>query len=429
MKNYIHFKNAILNGTETDILVVGNRFEKIVPAGSVPEFGKNLDGNGANAEIVDCRGLAVLPPFCNAHTHAAMTLLRGIADDIALFPWLEKHIWPVEAKLTARDIYDGSRLAALEMIRSGTVFFNDMYFEIDETVRAARELGLRAVIGMTVTNFTGKGKIDAMFARLKSLPKGGAADASGRIRFAVAPHAIYTVSEKLLLRCAETARDAGVLLHIHLSETEKEVADCVAAHGTTPVRWLDSLGILGENVVAAHVVHVDDEEIEILRERGVAVAHNPCSNMKLASGIFPAEKMSRAGVKITLGTDGAASNNNLDMREEMKFAALLAKVSGNPEAAPANEVFDWVTRAGFSVFGIDAGEIAEGKLADALFIDLNDERFAPGRNLVSDWVYAADTRCIRHVVCDGKFLMRDGIVPEEKEILEAARRAPIFSAR
>lgn len=414
----ILFKNVFLNGAETDVLVCGNRFEKIAPCIEVSDT--------ENAEIVSAKNLAILPSFCNAHTHAAMTLLRGYADDMELFKWLNDHIWPFEAKLSARDIYEGSRLAILEMIRSGTTFFNDMYFESAETVRAARELGIRACVGMTVTNFTGEEKIEKMFARLRELPKGGAVGDDGLVRFAIAPHAVYTVSENLWLRCAELARERGVLLHIHLSETKKEVADCIAEHGVSPVRWLDSLGVLGENVVAAHVVHVDDEEIEILRERGVTIAHNPVSNMKLASGIFRAEDFSAHGAKIALGTDGTASNNNLDMREEMKFAALLAKVGGNPEAVPAEDVFSWATRNGFRAFGIDAGEIAEGKLADAVFVDLNNERMFPNHNLISNWVYSADTRALRHVICDGKFLMRDGIVPAEDEILSAARELPLL---
>lgn len=416
----ILFKNVLLNGGKTDILVAGNRFGKIAPKIDVPA--EEAD----TTEIVHADNLAVLPSFCNAHTHAAMTLLRGYADDLELFTWLNGHVWPFEAKLSANDIYEGSRLAVLEMIRSGTTFFNDMYFESEETVRAARELGLRACVGMTVTNFTGEEKIEKMFSRLKALPKGGVVGDDGLVRFAIAPHAIYTVNEKLWLRCAELARERGVLLHIHLSETEKEVADCIAEYGVSPVRRLDSLGVLGGNVVAAHVVHVDDEEIDILRERGVTVVHNPVSNMKLASGIFRAEAFSRKGVNVALGTDGTASNNNLDMREEMKFAALLAKVGGNPEAVPAEEAFAWATRGGFRAFGIDAGEIAEGKLADAVFIDLNNERMFPNHNLISNWVYAADSRALRHVLCDGKFVMRDGIIPAEEEILSAVRNLPLL---
>ena len=413
----ILLKDTMLNGNRTDVLIAGRRFEKIAP-------GQIAD---ADTEIVNAAGTAILPPFYNTHTHAAMTLLRGYADDKELFTWLNDHIWPFEAKMTARDIYEGSRLAILEMIRSGTVFFNDMYWQSDETVRAASEMGIRACVGMTVTDFIGEAAIEATFERLAALKPGNWADDAGLVRLTLAPHAVYTVCEKLWRRCADFARERGLLLHIHLAETRKEIADCVAAHGKTPVRWLDSLGVLGENVVAAHVVHVDDEEISILRERGVVIAHNPCSNMKLASGTFRSQAFSRAGCRVTIGTDGNASNNNLDMREETKFAALLAKVSGNPEALPAEEALAWATRNGAEAFGIDAGVIAEGRLADAVLVDLNNERLVPSHNLISNWVYSADSRCIRDVICNGKFLMRSGVIEGEAEILDAVRSLPLLN--
>ena len=412
----ILLKDTMLNGNRTDVLIAGRRFEKIAP-------GQIAD---ADTEIVNAAGTAILPPFYNTHTHAAMTLLRGYADDKELFTWLNDHIWPFEAKMTARDIYEGSRLAILEMIRSGTVFFNDMYWQSDETVRAASEMGIRACVGMTVTDFIGEAAIEATFERLAALKPGNWADDAGLVRLTLAPHAVYTVCEKLWRRCADFARERGLLLHIHLAETRKEIADCVAAHGKTPVRWLDSLGVLGENVIAAHVVHVDDEEISILRERGVVIAHNPCSNMKLASGTFRSQAFSRAGCRVTIGTDGNASNNNLDMREETKFAALLAKVSGNPEALPAEEALAWATRNGAEAFGIDAGVIAEGRLADAVLVDLNNERLVPSHNLISNWVYSADSRCIRDVICNGKFLMRSGVIEGEAEILDAVRSLPLL---
>ena len=412
----ILLKDTMLNGNRTDVLIAGRRFEKIAP-------GQIAD---ADTEIVNAAGTAILPPFYNTHTHAAMTLLRGYADDKELFTWLNDHIWPFEAKMTARDIYEGSRLAILEMIRSGTVFFNDMYWQSDETVRAASEMGIRACVGMTVTDFIGEAAIEATFERLAALKPGNWADDAGLVRLTLAPHAVYTVCEKLWRRCADFARERGLLLHIHLAETQKEIADCVAVHGKTPVRWLDSLGVLGENVVAAHVVHVDDEEISILRERGVVIAHNPCSNMKLASGTFRSQAFSRAGCRVTIGTDGNASNNNLDMREETKFAALLAKVSGNPEALPAEEALAWATRNGAEAFGIDAGVITEGRLADAVLVDLNNERLVPSHNLISNWVYSADSRCIRDVICNGKFLMRSGVIEGEAEILDAVRSLPLL---
>lgn len=415
----ILLKDTVLNGKKTDVLIAGNRFEKLAP-------GISAD---TGTECVDASGTAIFPPFYNAHTHAAMTLLRGYADDKELFSWLNNHIWPFEAKMTARDIYEGSRLAILEMIRSGTVFFNDMYWQSDETVRAALEMGVRACVGMTVTDFIGDAAIDAAFKRLSELKRGGWVDDAGMVRLTLAPHAVYTVCEKLWRRSAEFAREHELLLHIHLAETQKEVDDCVAAHGKTPIRWLDELGVLGENVIAAHVVYADDEEIALLRERGVVIAHNPCSNMKLASGAFRSKAFSRAKCRLTIGTDGNASNNNLDMREETKFAALLAKVSGDPEALPADEALAWATRNGASAFGIDAGEIAEGKLADAVLIDLNNERMVPAHNLASNWVYSADSRCIRDVICAGKFLMRNRTIENEAEILDAVRSLPILNGK
>ena len=228
----------------------------------------------------------------------------------------------------------------------------------------------------------------------------------GLITLTVAPHAVYTVGPELLVSCAEVTRELGMKLHIHLSETRREVDDCIREHSMTPVRYLDKLGVLGDNVIAAHVVHVDEEEAAILAARGVTISHCPCSNMKLASGVFPYKMLHKAGCRITLGTDGDSSNNNLDMREEMKFAALQAKSSsGDPETMPADEALAMATRAGAEAFGIDAGVIAEGKLADALLIDLQDVQMQPLHNLVSNWVYAASSRCIDTVICNGKVLM------------------------
>ena len=331
-----------------------------------------------------------------------MSLLRGYADDMPLQRWLTDYIWPFENKMTAADIREGSLLAAREMITTGTVFFSDMYFDIDETIQVVQETGMRAAIGVTFVESHTKSQ---QYEKLETLhhwvdPTGGL------ITLTVAPHAVYTVGPELLVRCAEVARELGMKLHIHLSETRREVDDCIREHGMTPVRYLDKLGVLGDNVIAAHVVHVDEEEAAILAARGVTISHCPCSNMKLASGVFPYKMLRKAGCRITLGTDGDSSNNNLDMREEMKFAALQAKSSsGDPETMPADEALAMATRAGAEAFGIDAGVIAEGKLADALLIDLQDIQMQPLHNLVSNWVYAASSRCIDTVICNGKVLM------------------------
>ena len=364
---------------------------------------KDLDAPAevADAKVLDATGTAILPALYNTHTHAAMTLLRGYADDMPLHTWLNDYIWPFEAKLTSADIRRGSGIAVREMLESGSVFFNDMYFDIEETIDVVNASGMRAAIGITVMESHSKAVTEEKkeFIRQWNDPTGG------RIQLVMAPHAIYTVGERKLRRCAEFARGNGMLLHIHLSETATEVENCVREHGTTPVRYLDRIGFLGPDVIAAHCVHVDDEEAAILAERGVTVSHCPCSNMKLGSGIFPYARLMKAGCRITLGTDGASSGNNLDLREAMKFAALLAKAGGDPELLPAEEVFRWATRSGAEAFGLAAGAISGGLLADCLLIDLSDIRMQPCHNLVSNFVYAADSRCIRHVICDGRLVL------------------------
>ena len=383
-------KGVLHDGRVRNILIEDKRFKDLDAPAEVAE-----------AQVFDASGSAILPAMYNTHTHAAMTLLRGYADDMPLQKWLQEYIWPFEDKLTPEDIRKGSEIAVREMVQSGTVFFNDMYFDVEETIDIVNRTGTRAAIGITVMENHSKAvtREKREFIRHWQDPTGG------RVRLVMAPHAIYTVGERKLRDSAEFAREHGMLLHIHLSETVKEVEDCLIEHGTTPVRYLDSIGFLGPDVIAAHCVHVDDEEAAILAERGVTVSHCPCSNMKLGSGVFPYSRLMQAGCRITLGTDGASSGNNLDLREAMKFAALLAKSGGDPELLPAEEVFRWATRSGAEAFGIDAGVIAEGKLADCLLIDLTDIRMQPCHHLVSNFVYSADSRCIKHVLCDGRIVL------------------------
>ena len=390
-------KNVLLGKEKTCILVEGNRFK----AFGVPE-------DTPADTVVDADGTAVLPAFYNAHNHAAMSLLRGYADDMPLQKWLQDYIWPYEDTLTADDIERGSRLAVDEMVRGGSVFFNDMYFDIERTIDVVAASGTRACIGITVMEMHSKAVEQAKrdFVEHWQDPTGG------RIQLAIAPHAIYTVGRDKLVSAAEWARSNGLRLHIHLSETAQEVKDCLREHGTTPVRYLDSIGFLGPDVVAAHCVHVDEEEWDIMAERGVTAVHCPCSNMKLGSGRFPYELALKSGCRVALGTDGCSSNNNLDMREEMKFAALLAKCvsaksgegldnTGDPTVLPADEVLRWATVHGAEAFGIDAGVIAEGKIADCILVDMGDPRMNPNHNPVSNWVYGASSDCVRTVICDG----------------------------
>ena len=401
-------KNILLDGRTTNILIKDGLFADL-----------NAAADAAADSIYDASGEAIVPSFFNTHTHAAMTLLRGYADDMELFTWLNDHIWPFEAKMTAQDIYNGSRLAVLEMIRSGTTFFCDMYWMTEETAKAVEEMGIRAALGVTLMDRLGEEKIATDLRFLESWKS----PCANRVELAIAPHAVYTAGPELLERCAQAARSNGQRLTIHVSETRQEVEDCIRARGMSPVRWLDKLGVLGPNVIAAHCVYVDPEEMDIMAERGVTVAHNPCSNMKLASGIFPAAKFAASGCNITIGTDGTSSNNNLDMREEMKFASLLAKVSNNSETLPAQEAFKWATANGAKAFGLNAGVIEKSALADAVLLDLSNERLTPNYNLVSNWVYAADSRAISGVLCDGRFVMHKGIVENEEEILAKARES------
>ncbi len=404
-------RNVQLNGQATDVLIEGNRFKAI---------GTGLEA-GAE-QIIEGEGKAILPSFVNMHTHASMTLMRSYADDLDLHDWLENHIWPMEAKLGEEDIYHGARLACLEMIKSGTTCFNDMYWHYHGIARAVEEMGLRAVLSSVFIDFSDPAKA-AEQRELSTRLSGETKQYSDRIGFALGPHAIYTVSKESLKWAARFAEENDLLIHIHISETQKEVDDCLALYGLRPVQWLEKIGLLGPNVIAAHVIHVTDEEIGILARNAVKVVHCPASNMKLASGGFPFKKMEAKGVEISLGTDGCSSNNNLSMMEEMKIAALLAKLKHNdPTLLPARTAFDMATVNGARALGLECGEIAEGRLADCMLVDLSNHRLVPGYHLEDDMVYSADSSCIDTVICDGKILMQDGRVEGEEEIVAEARK-------
>lgn len=404
----ILIRNVLLDGERRNVLIEGNRFGSL-----------NAPGNAPADEVIDAGGFAILPAFYNTHSHSPMTLLRGYADDMELFTWLNDHIWPFEAQMKPEDIYAGTRLAILEMIKSGTVFFCDMYWMEQESARAAAEMGVRACVSVHVIGFQPREAQLQTLARARTWKD----QAEGRVTMAVAAHAPYTCGAELIVECHDLARELGMPFVIHLAETRKEFDDCVGEHGMTPVQYLDSLGVLDRNTVAAHVVHVTDEDAKILADREVVISHNPVSNMKLASGVFQADKLQKAGCRITLGTDGASSNNNLSMIEEMKVAALLAKVSSGPLAGSAETVLGWASRNGAQAFGLDAGVIREGALADAILVDLANERLVPNHNLLSNWVYSADSSCVDTVICDGRVIMRNRKIPGEQQIREQAQQS------
>lgn len=404
-------RNTELEGRIVDVAISEGRFAQIgrvtVPLGT---------------ESLNANGMAILPTFVNMHTHAAMSLLRGYADDLPLHRWLEEYIWPAEARLTEADVYHGTRLACLEMIKSGTTCFNDMYWHFHGTARAVEEMGLRAVLSAVMIDLNDPEKARTSREQVVQLFD-EARRYSDRIQFALGPHAIYTVSQASLEWLRGFASDNHLLLHIHLSETDREVQECLALHGLRPVEWLEQIGFLADDVIAAHGVHLSDREIEILAQRGVKVVHNPTSNMKLASGRFSYKRLAEAGVALSLGTDGCASNNNLCMLEEMKMAALQAKLlHEDPTVLSAQEAFAMATENGARALRLDVGTIAVGKLADCMLIDRSNHRLAPGFRLIDDLVYSAAHSCIDTVICAGRVLMRGGRVEGEEEIVAAARR-------
>lgn len=408
----IKIEQVLWNGNIVDVAIEGN-----IIAGIAPAIPGNFD------TIIDGRNKLLAPPFYNCHCHAAMTLLRGIADNLELFEWLNNYIWPAEDKLTAQDIYLGSKLAMLEMIKSGTVFFNDMYFAPAETVRAAEEMGIRAAVGMIYIDTTAPGKRDIylrdnqqLWAMRKSF--------SDLITLTLAPHAIYTVHEDTLREVAERSASENLPIHIHLSETAREVEECYKIHHASPVEYLDRLGLLTPRTVAAHAVHLSEKDMDILAERQVSVVYNPCSNYKLSSGRFHFRSLADRGVRITFGTDGAASNDSLSMFDEMKFGSLGAKNEfDSPKACSAAEIFACATCHGAAAFNINSGIVQGGKLADLMLIDLNTPMMVADHDLISNLVYAADSSCVDTVICNGKILMQNRIVPGEKEIIAEARTA------
>lgn len=406
----ILIKQVQHNDQPVDIFISGNHIQTIG------------DCSGIHAEIVlDGRDKAILPTFHNGHNHAAMAYMRSYADDIELHAWLNNHIWPFESKVTAEDVYDGARLACLEMIKSGTTFFNDMYWFWHSTARAVNEMGMRAALSAVFIDFDDPVKAKEQMEFNTRLFE-ERTQYSNRIIYQPGPHAIYTVSEKSLRWCVEFAAEHNLMIHTHLSETKKEVDDCIAKHGMRPPAYLDSLGFLGPNVTAAHCIWLEQSEMELLAGRGVKALHCPVSNMKLASGKFRFSDAQKAGMQIAIGTDGCASNNALDMGAEIKAAALLEKhFTGDPTALDAQTAWHAGTRAAAEMFGLNSGIIEEGALADCMLVDLNNERLVPGYNLISDMVYSAGSSCIDTVICDGRILMQNRHVPGEEEIIAKGR--------
>ena len=350
-----------------------------------------------------------------------MTLLRGVGDDQSLQTWLNDYIWPKEANLNEELVYYGSKLAMAEMIKTGTTTFNDMYFFMEETAKAVDESGMRAVLGYGMIDLFDDEKRKSELKVSKKLIESCHNTCENRIQVAVAPHAPYTCSEELIKQSYELAKKHDLKLHMHVSETKKEVDDISKEKGVTPFKYLDNIGVLDSNMIAAHGVWTTDEEMKILKEKEVSIAHNPSSNTKLASGIAPITKYLKNDINVSIGTDGVSSNNNLDMFSEMKLTALLQKVNSlDPQVLPAKETFDMATKNGAKALGINAGSIEEGKLADIVLVDTLVPHMTPVRNALSNIVYSSLGTDVDTVICNGKILLENKELQtiNEQEIIQ-----------
>ncbi len=372
----------------------------------------NYDGNDKDIkakEVIDASGCVILPGLINCHTHAAMTLFRGLADDLPLMEWLQNYIFPAERKLTEEWVYWGTKLACAEMIMSGTTTFCDMYIFEGSVARAADECGMRALVGEVLYDFPSPnyGPFENGLIYTEELINQW--QDHDRISIAVEPHAVYTCSPDTLRQCFSLAEKHDVPLVIHLSETEKEVEECVGKYGKTPVQHLASIGFLSERLIAAHCVVLSEDDKELLASEGVKVVHNPESNLKLGSGVADVPELLKMGITVSLGTDGCASNNDLDMIKEMDICAKIHKgVNLDPTVMPAEKVLKMATCYGAICLGANnkIGFIEAGALADLIILDFRSPHLTPCYNPISHLVYAARGSDVRDVMINGTWVMR-----------------------
>ena len=419
------------------IVVSGDRAGRVIQNGAVAVDGTDIVAVDTveairrqfrGTETIDAAGQVIAPGLINTHTHAAMALYRGLADDLALMDWLNQYIFPAEAKtVSAEFVRDGTRLAALEMIQSGTTTFADMYYFEEEVAAQTRAAGLRGVLGQTIIQFPvadaktpieGLARAEAFITAFKSDPL---------ITPAVAPHAMYTLDGPTLTAARNLSKKHGVPTLIHLAETRDEAQTSAERYKMSPAKFLDSLGFLGPGVLAAHAIWIDASEIALLKSRGVGVSHNPESNMKLASGTAPVPAYLRAGVAVGIGTDGAASNNDLDMFEAMRTASLLHKLHSNdPRVVSAREALAMATIGGARALGMERsiGSLEPGKHADLIVVSMRGARQTPMYDPVSHLVYVSRGDDVTTTIVHGKVLMRDRkmLTLDEPAILAEARK-------
>ena len=425
MNNTILIKNAFI--------LDPNNFEDkkqslLIKDDLIAEISDEIDESNID-KVIDAEGKILLPGLVNTHTHLSMTLFRGLADDLSLDSWLNDHIWPMEANLNGDYCYIGALLGAIELIKSGTTTFSDMYFYMEDVARAVEDAGIRAVLSYGMIDFGIEEKREAEIKENMALFNACNGMADGRIKVFFGPHSPYTASEELLVKVRELADEYGIGIHIHVGETQKEINDSLDERGLRPFEYLEKIGFLGPDVVAAHCVWLSDNEIEIIKKHGVKVSHNPCSNMKLASGIAPVSKLIENGICVSIGTDGASSNNNLDLIEELKTASLLQKVSTlDPKVLDSEESIRMATIKGAEALGLDdeIGTIEVGKKADIILIDTAAANMTPdSSSLSSNVVYSANGSNVDTTICNGKILMENKKLTtlDEEEIYAKARQA------
>jgi 5-methylthioadenosine/S-adenosylhomocysteine deaminase len=401
---------------KADVVIEGRRFSAVVVGEEV---------QGPFDRVIEGEGKLLIPGLVNAHTHLAMTLFRGLAQDRPLMDWLEKEVWPREKKLTGEIVHWFSLLGLVEMIRSGTTAFADMYFFMEEVAEAVEKAGVRAVLSYGIIVPTPE-RLEPELKKAENFAREWDGKAEGRIRAALSPHAPYTCGPDVWKKAVALCRELRIPIHTHLAETAEEVARWQKEKGRSPVEWLEELGVFGVPTLAAHCVHLSEKDMEILAAHGVSAVHCPTSNLKLACGIAPVVEMLKSGVNVCLGTDGAGSAGDLNMVEEMRLAALLAKVkAGDPQALPAPEALGLATWRGAAAlgWGKELGTIEPGRRADGVMIRLDEAHLIPDYDLLANLVYAAQGADVDTVFVDGRFLLLEGELQtlDEEKIIRRCR--------
>lgn len=395
-----------------NIMILGRGMGCVATDGEKIIYVGEKKPNGNFDRVINGSGKLLSPGLYNCHTHAAMTLFRGYGEDLPLQTWLETRIFPAEDLLTERAVYTASLFAAAEMIKNGIVSFSDMYFFCEDTAKAVLECGVKANISRSLVSFDPDIDMehDSRFIEAKRLHRDYHNAGDGRIKIDMALHAEYTNVEKACRVLAEYSAEHRLINHIHLSETEKEHRECIERHGKTPAQFFADCGVFDSKTICAHSVYVTDDDMDIMRENGAVPVYNPVSNLKLGSGVFPLEKALSKGLEVAIGTDGAASNNTLDILKDMHIGAIVQKgISRSPEKIKANEIVKIATENGARAQGrYDCGRIEEGCRADLIMLDLNAINNIPMYDPMYTMVYSANSSNVCFTMCDGKILYEDG---------------------